>query len=62
MEDLLGVGFEGRGKGEFGVEVVCGRSLSDAVSSSESLSKDSLDWCSPLHFPVWCVCERERKG
>ena len=43
-ERLLGVGFEGRGKGELGVEEVREMSSSDAVSSSESFSNDSLDW------------------
>ena len=52
VEDLLlGVGFWGRGKGEFGVEEVRERSPSETVSSSESLSNDSLDCWTPLRPP-----------
>ena len=42
---LLGVGFGGQGKGgELGVDEVREMSPSEAVSSSESLSNDSVDW------------------
>ena len=56
MDDrlLLGVGFWGRGKGELGVDEVRETSPSEAVSSSESLSNDSVDWWSSFSFPAKC--------
>ena len=55
VEDFVVEVSEGRVKGEEGVDMVLGRSSSIEVSSSESLSTESLDWCTPLSFPE-CVC------
>jgi hypothetical protein len=37
-------------KGEGGLVADFGCSLSEMLSSSESLSNDSLEWCTPLNF------------
>ena len=58
VEDFVEEVSEVQMKGEDGVGVVLGRSLSDEASSSERRSNDSLDRCTPLNCAVGCTMDQ----